>query len=198
MDQDGAGLSDARGAGLDDARATGLEGLDSTARRVRTLDPLDAAILEHLAQDARASFAVVGARVNLSASAVKRRVDRLRADGVISGFTARVDPAALGWSTEAYVEVHCGGSTSPLTMREAFTRYPEIVAASTVTGEADAVVQIRARDVRHLDEVVERINAEPFVRRTRSTVVLTPLVRRAEESLSPRPTSATTRPAAGS
>jgi DNA-binding Lrp family transcriptional regulator len=63
-------------------------------------------------------------------------------------------------------------------MREAFERYPEVVAAGTVTGEADAMLQVRARDVRHLDEVVERINAEPFVLRTRSTVVLTTLVRR--------------------
>ena len=63
-------------------------------------------------------------------------------------------------------------------MRVAFERYPEVISASTVTGEADAVLQVRAHDVRHLDEVVERINAEAFVVRTRSTVVLTPLVRR--------------------
>lgn len=144
------------------------------------LDRIDAAILDQLAQDARASFARIGMQVNLSASAVKRRVDRLRARGVIDGFTVRLDPAALGWATEAHVEVFCIGSTTPATMRDAFARYPEVVAASTVTGEADAVVHVRAHDVRHLDEVVERINAEPFVRRTRSTVVLTPLVRRAE------------------
>ena len=149
-----------------------------TAPPTAPLDRIDAAVLDQLAQDARASFARIGAQVNLSASAVKRRVDRLRARGVIDGFTVRLDPAALGWATEAHVEVFCTGSTSPATMRDAFSRYPEVVAASTVTGEADAVVSVRAHDVRHLDEVVERINAEPFVRRTRSTVVLTPLVRR--------------------
>lgn len=142
------------------------------------LDRTDSLILEHLTRDARASFATIGRRVNLSPSAVKRRVDRLHDDGVIDAFTVRLDPAALGWATEAYVEVHCGGATSPSTMREAFGQYPEVVAAGTVTGEADAVLQVRARDVRHLDEVVERVNAEPFVLRTRSTVVLTSLVRR--------------------
>ncbi len=142
------------------------------------LDPIDAAIVRELSRDARTSFARIGAVVNLSAPAVKRRVDRLRERGVIDGFTVRLDPAALGWATEAHVEVFAAGATSPATMREAFDRYPEIVAASTVTGEADAVVHVRARDVRHLDEVVERINAEPFVVRTRSSLVLTPLVRR--------------------
>lgn len=141
-------------------------------------DRIDAAILDELSRDGRASFARIGTSVNLSAPAVKRRVDRLRGNGVIDGFTVRLDPAALGWATEAYVEVHCSGSTSPARMREAFELYPEIVAASTVTGQADAVVHVRAHDVRHLDEVVERLNAEPFVLRTRSEVVLTPLVRR--------------------
>ena len=142
------------------------------------LDAIDTAIVRELSRDARTSFARIGTQVNLSAPAVKRRVDRLRERGVIDGFTVRLDPSALGWATEAHVEVYCTGSTSPATMRDAFERYPEVVAASTVTGEADAVLQVRAHDVRHLDEVVERINAEPFVVRTRSSLVLTPLVRR--------------------
>lgn len=144
------------------------------------LDAIDTAILAALGRDARTSFARIGAVVNLSAPAVKRRVDRLRGRGVIDGFTVRLDPTALGWATEAQVEVYCQGNTSPATMREAFERYPEVVSASTVTGDADAVVQVRAHDVRHLDQVVERINAEPFVVRTRSSLVLTPLVRRAD------------------
>jgi DNA-binding Lrp family transcriptional regulator len=142
------------------------------------LDPIDAAILRELARDARASFARIGAVVNLSAPAVKRRVDRLRREGVVDGFTVRLDPGALGWGTEAHVEVFAAGSTSPVVMRDAFERYSEIVSASTVTGDADAVVHVRARDMAHLEDVVERINAEPFVVRTRSSVVLTPLVRR--------------------
>lgn len=166
------------GQGRPDEQRPGARQGVGTSAALDPLDPLDSAILEHLARDARASYAVVGHRVSLSASAVKRRVDRLKARGVIEGFTVRLDPAAMGWATEAHVEVHCAGSTSPATMRAAFERYPEVVAASTVTGDADAVVHVRARDVRHLDQVVERINAEPFVVRTRSTIVLTPLVRR--------------------
>ncbi|GIG38776.1 Lrp/AsnC family transcriptional regulator [Cellulomonas phragmiteti] len=144
------------------------------------LDALDQAILRVLARDARATFAQVGAQVSLSAPAVKRRVDRLRERGVVRGFTVRLDPAALGWHTEAFVEIFCQGSTSPGTMRAAVERYAEVVSASTVTGDVDLVVQVRARDMRHLEEVVERLAAEPFVARTRSTVVLSALVRRPE------------------
>ena len=142
------------------------------------LDPLDAAILRELAAEARASYADVGTAVSLSAPAVKRRVDRLRARGVIRGFTVRLDPAALGWATEAFIELFCHGSTSPATMRAAVETYPEVGAASTVTGDVDLVLQVRARDMRHLERVVERLAAEPFVARTRSTVVLSALLRR--------------------
>lgn len=146
--------------------------------RPEGLDALDEAILRVLSVDARSSFADIGAVVSLSAPAVKRRVDRLRARGVVRGFTVRLDPAALGWSTEAFIEVFCHGSTSPATMQAAVETYPEVVSASTVTGDVDLMVQVRARDMRHLERVVERLAAEPFVARTRSTVVLSALVRR--------------------
>ena len=145
-----------------------------------TLDELDRRIVAALVHDARSTYAEVGAQVGLSAPAVKRRVDRLRASGAITGFSARVDPAALGWTTEAYVELFCGGRTSPDDIAAAVRRYPEVADACTITGEADALVHIRAADVRHFEDVMERIRAEPFVVRTRSVIVLSRLVDRAE------------------
>jgi DNA-binding Lrp family transcriptional regulator len=145
-----------------------------------SLDDIDARIVTALIRDARASYAVIGKEVGLSAPAVKRRVDRLRASGAITGFSARVDPAALGWTTEAYVELFCSGRTTPAEIGAAVRRYPEVADACTVTGEADALVHIRAADVRHFEQVMERIGAEPFVVRTRSVIVLSRLVDHAE------------------
>ena len=62
------------------------------------MDDIDARIVACLIKDARASYALVGSEVGLSAPAVKRRVDRLRATGAITGFSARVDPVAMGWT----------------------------------------------------------------------------------------------------
>jgi DNA-binding Lrp family transcriptional regulator len=149
-----------------------------TTRDVR-LDGLDERIISLLRKDARSSYAEIGQQVGLSAPAVKRRVDRLRRSGVIRGFTALVDPAALGWTTEAYVELYCTGGTSPADIQAVVSRFPEVVSASTVTGEADALLYILAADVGHLERVVERIGAEPFVVRTKSAIVLAPLLRRA-------------------
>lgn len=142
------------------------------------LDDLDKQIVAALVADARATYAEIGAAVGLSAPAVKRRVDRLRASGAITGFSANVDPATVGWTTEAYVELFCRGRTSPADIRAAVSKHPEVIDACTVTGEADALLHIMASDVRHFEEVVERIGAEPFVVRTRSVIVLSRLVHR--------------------
>jgi DNA-binding Lrp family transcriptional regulator len=142
------------------------------------LDEIDERIVGALVEDARASYAAIGALVGLSAPAVKRRVDRLRASGAITGFSARVDPAVLGWTTEAYVELFCSGRTSPADIQAAVSGYPEVVGACTVTGEADALLHIRTADVRHFEQVVERIRAEPFITRTRSVIVMSRLVGR--------------------
>jgi len=126
--------------------------------------------------DARASYADIGSRVSLSAPAVKRRVDRLRAAGVIRGFTAVVDPAAVGWTTEAFIELFCTGRTTPAQIAVATRRHPEVVAAYTVSGEADALVHLRAADISHLEQALERLRAEPFITSTRSMIVLSRLV----------------------
>jgi DNA-binding Lrp family transcriptional regulator len=141
-------------------------------------DELDESLVTMLLADSRRSFADLGAQVGLSASAVKRRVDRLRADGVITAFTVHLDPAALGWTVEGYVELYCRPSTAPATIRRAVEGLAEVVDASTVSGDADAIVRILARDMRHFEEVLEQIGAEGFVERTKSVLVLSPLIRR--------------------
>src|SRR5262245_26489273 len=118
---------------------------------VLRMDVVDQRIIALLAADARSSYAEIGATVSLSAPAVKRRVDRLRATGVIKKFTAVVDPAAMGWTTEAFVELFCTHRTTPAQLTAAARRHPEVVGAYTVSGQADALVHLRAADIAHLE-----------------------------------------------
>ena len=140
------------------------------------LDDVDQRILALLQEDARASYAEIGAIVSLSAPAVKRRVDRLRSAGVIRGYTAVIDPGAVGWTTEAFVELFCTGRTSPQQLRAAAKRHPAVVGAYTISGEADALVHLRAVDMAALEQALENLRAEPFVTSTRSMIVLSRLV----------------------
>ena len=140
------------------------------------IDDVDQQIIALLVADARTSYADIGSRVSLSAPAVKRRVDRLRSAGVIRGFTTVVDPAAVGWTTEAFVELYCTGRTTPAQLTVATRRHPEVVGAYTVSGQADALVHLRAADIAHLEQALEKLRAEPFVTSTRSMIVLSRLV----------------------
>ncbi|HEX6498551.1 MAG TPA: Lrp/AsnC family transcriptional regulator [Micromonosporaceae bacterium] len=140
------------------------------------IDAVDQRIIASLVADGRASYAEIGAQVALSAPAVKRRVDRLRAAGVITKFTAVLDPAAVGWTTEAFIELFCTGRTTPAQIAAAAKRHPEVVAAYTVSGEADALVHLRAANISHLEQALERLRAERFITSTRSLIVLSRLV----------------------
>ena len=142
------------------------------------MDVLDERIIDQLRRNARAGYGDIGDAVGLSASAVKRRVDRLVADGVIRGFTVVVDPAAQGPWTEAYVELHCRGTVAPDELKRTLQTVPEVVEAGTVTGSADAIVHLRAKDIPSLEIALEKVRIAPNVDHTRSSIVLSRLIRR--------------------
>ena len=143
------------------------------------LDDTDEHILTVLAEHARATFAEIGERVNLSAPAVKRPVDRMLDAGVIRGFTTVVDRSALGWGTEAYVQVYCHGTIAPDELRRAWVDIPEVIGAATVTGTSDAILHVLARDMSHLETALERIRSSADIERSESIVVLSNLIDRA-------------------
>jgi len=139
------------------------------------LDELDRKIVARLMENGRESFAALAQRIGLSTAATKRRVDRLRQEGVIRRFTAEIEPAALGWTIEAFVELYCEGRVPPDGMRELASSIPEVSEAYTVTGEADGILLVRAADASHFERVLGVIRNHPGVSRTRSAVVLSHL-----------------------
>ncbi|MGH3432304.1 MAG: Lrp/AsnC family transcriptional regulator [Thermocrispum sp.] len=142
------------------------------------MNPIDQRIVSCLVANARSSYSEIGKVVGLSAPAVKRRVDKLLATGVLRGFTAVVDPQALGWGTEAFVEVHCRGNVSPSRIRSHLFDLPEVAAAYTVSGAADGIVHLRAADIHHLESALERLRGLEIIDTTVSTVVLSTLLER--------------------
>ena len=145
------------------------------------LDDIDQQIVSLLRENARRSFSDIGARVALSAPAVKRRVDRLEEAGVIQGYSAVLDHAALGWATHAVVSLFCEGRMSASEILAAAGRHPEVAAAHTVAGEASAILHLYARDTEHLEEALERLRDAPGITRTQTQVVLSTLFERPVE-----------------
>jgi DNA-binding Lrp family transcriptional regulator len=142
------------------------------------LDEIDRTIVALLRENARRSFKDIGNHVHLTAPAVKRRVDRLEANGVLLGYSAIVDPSAFGWHAEAFVDLYCDGRMPGEAIRRAVEREAGIVSAHTVAGEASALLHVRATDTKDLEETLERIRSTDGITRTVTEVVLSTLLRR--------------------
>jgi DNA-binding Lrp family transcriptional regulator len=142
------------------------------------MDTVDRQILALLVEDGRRTYDDIARQVSLSAPAVKRRVDRLRGQGALRGFTAIVDHASLGSSTEALIELFFAPGTPLDEVAATLRGHPEVVEAWSVTGDADAIARVRAQDNADLERVIIALQASGPVERTRSQVVLSRLVGR--------------------
>ncbi|MEP9394980.1 Lrp/AsnC family transcriptional regulator [Gordonia sp. VNK1] len=136
------------------------------------LDDVDLHLLALLSDDGRATFSDLASRVNLSVAATKRRVDRLRAQNVITGFTATVDHAALGRPAEAFTEVRYVGTSQPDEMMAEMTQIPEVEAVYTIAGDPDMLVKVRARDHSHLQQVINHLRRGGKATGTKTMIVL--------------------------
>jgi DNA-binding Lrp family transcriptional regulator len=142
------------------------------------MDDIDRRIVALLRENARRSFRDIGSHVGLTAPAVKRRVDRLEADGVIRGYTAMVDPRAFGWHAEAFVDLYCEGRMPADSIKGAVEGEPGVVSAHTVAGEASALLHVMAHDTQDLELCLERIRGTDGISRTVTEVVLSTLFER--------------------
>jgi Lrp/AsnC family leucine-responsive transcriptional regulator len=145
--------------------------------RVSNIDATDQQILALLQQNARRTFGDIGSTVGLSAPAVKRRIDRLEASGVIRGYTTIVDHGSLGQSVEAFAELRFAGSTRVDDIEDIALDVPEVHAIFTVAGDPDALAWIRVSDVPNLKRVIDRLRSSGKVTGTKTLMVLGSSVR---------------------
>ncbi len=117
------------------------------------LDAYDTRILAELQVDARMTVAELGRRVHLSQPAVADRLRKLEAHGVITGYRATINLAALGYGIRAIVRA---GRSDYERMTNLISQTPEIVNAWNITGEDSWLFEIAVADVAHLDAVVSQ------------------------------------------
>ena len=140
-----------------------------------SLDDLDRRILRALQEDNRASFAELAERCNSSAASCMRRVNKLRAHGVIIADIALLDPKAAGKSLSVIVNVELDRERLDLVddFKRAMRAAPEVTQCYMVTGEADFVLMVSVEDVEAFDVFVkEKLYTNPNVRKFRSMIAL--------------------------
>ncbi|POX40656.1 AsnC family transcriptional regulator [Streptomyces sp. Ru73] len=136
------------------------------------VDEIDHRLLRLLREDGRRTFSEMSAEVGLSVAAVKRRVDRLRDIGVITGFAAQIDQSKLGWGIEAFVELRYAGTTRVNEIVRSAYNVPEVQAVFTIAGDPDALIQVRVRDIAHLQQVIDGLRSAGRVTGTKTLMVL--------------------------
>ncbi|RUL77742.1 Lrp/AsnC family transcriptional regulator [Dyella choica] len=144
------------------------------------LDKLDRRILAVLQKDVRRPAELIGAEVGLSASAVQRRIARLRDEGVITAEVAVIDPRSVGRPLTLIVEVEVERERPELSqsLKQWVTAEPMIQEAWYVTGAGDYVLIILARDVEHFEALMRRMVVENAnVRRYQTRVALSTIKR---------------------
>jgi DNA-binding Lrp family transcriptional regulator len=139
------------------------------------LDPLDRRLLAALQKDAHLTAQDLSVQLNLSASQIGRRRQRLETDGYITGYAARLDPVRLGLNVQGFVQVHLGThrpehSTS---FARLMTTRPEIVSVWTMTGDADYLLRVYCEDLPNLNRLIhEVLLPHPAVSHVHSQIVM--------------------------
>ena len=149
-----------------------------------TVDKFDLAILKVLQEDARASLQDISKRVGLSSTPCWNRIRKMEADGVIQGYTVRIDPAAIGFTETILVQVTLESHTDETLydFGKTLEQIPEVLEAYLVSGDYDYYIRIAVKDTRDYERLLrERLYRIPGIRHSKSSFVLRTL----KESLIP-------------
>jgi len=139
------------------------------------MDRTDSALLRALQEDGRATAAELGERVGLSISAVHRRVRALEDAGTIRRYAAVLDPKALGYTHDFYVEIALQSQSESTfeAFEAAVRRSPDIVECHLLTGAFDYLLRIATRGPEDYERVHRHaLSALPGVMRMQSSLVL--------------------------
>ena len=139
------------------------------------IDAVDAAILRALAEEARVTMADLARRVGLSAPSVTERVRRLEEAGIVQGYGARIDPAALGLPLAAYIRARPMPGQLRKTI-EVLQALEAVVEVHRVTGEDCFIAKAQLRSIEELEAVIDRII--PYATTNTSIIQSTPVKRR--------------------
>ena len=135
-------------------------------------DPIDRRILGILGEDGRISWLDLGRRVSLSASATAERVRRLEQRGIIAGYRAVVDPAALGRTLDAVIGVRARDGFDRRALEAWLCAQPSVVEVTHLTGPHDYLVRSRCADATELDDLLMTMKSDAGVADTETRVVL--------------------------
>lgn len=135
------------------------------------LDDLDRRIVAALRGNGRLSMRALAAELHISRANAYSRVERLHRDGVITGYTATIDPERYGYGLSAYVYLDITQQSWKSVRRQVLS-IPEVAHAALISGSHDIVLLVRTRDAASLrDVVLTQLQDMPEIRSTQTVLI---------------------------
>lgn len=141
------------------------------------VDDLDGSLLELFAGEPRIGVLEASRRLGVARGTVQARLDRLQADGVVTGWGPDLSPAAMGWPVTAFLTLEISQAGERATgghahVADHLAGIPEVLEAHTTTGPGDLWCRVVARSNADLQRVLDAVLADPGVRRSTTMIAL--------------------------
>jgi DNA-binding Lrp family transcriptional regulator len=135
------------------------------------IDETDIKIIRMLERDARISFREIARELGVSEGTIYNRVKRLQKEGIITGYSAKVDPTKLGLDLSAVIGLRVAGGHL-VEVEQEISKSKEVCCVYDVTGDYDAIIIARFKSRADLNKFIKGVLANPHVERSVTHVVL--------------------------
>ena len=145
--------------------------MKSNINKTTRLDELDAKIINELLDDAKTPLRTVATKLKVSFVTIMNRIKRLEQEGIIQGYTVKVNYEKLGYDVHVLIELRISKGKL-LELERKIAEQPNVYTVFDVTGDVDAVIVGRFDSTKAMDLFLKKIQAWDFVERTHTKLIL--------------------------
>ncbi|MFW9823220.1 MAG: Lrp/AsnC family transcriptional regulator [Candidatus Thorarchaeota archaeon] len=140
-------------------------------KREKALDDIDKNIIRILQEDARTSYREIQDRLGISIGTIHNRISKLRDNGIIEGYTLRLNNIKLGYKLSFLIRINCDGKFTEEILNE-ISQIPEVCSVFHTTGEQSAALICRFQESEDVHSFIRRLNEKEYITRTNSNMIL--------------------------
>jgi Lrp/AsnC family transcriptional regulator for asnA, asnC and gidA len=140
-------------------------------KKEKVLDEIDRNILRMLQEDARKSYREIQDKLGISIGTIHNRISKLKKNGVIEGYTLRLNNEKLGYKLTFLIRINCDGKFTEEILND-LTKIPEVCSIFHTTGEQSAALICRFKESEDVHTFIRDLNQKEYITRTNSNMIL--------------------------
>ncbi len=140
-------------------------------KKEKNLDEIDRDILRTLQGNARTSYREIQDKLGISIGTIHNRISKLKKNGVIEGYTLRLNNEKLGYKLAFLIRINCDGKFTEEILND-LTKIPEVCSIFHTTGEQSAALICRFKESEDVHKFIRNLNQKEYITRTNSNMIL--------------------------